>query len=300
MFAVLATTAVLGGGYWYYKNSSRAAGRSLADDEVKAAKASATGNIRKALDPSKFIDFKLKEVKPLTHDTSLFRFELEPDQRLGLDVASCVLTRTPQENGKPVIRPYTPTSHESTVSFFDLVIKRGKASSHIHSLKPGDTLAIKGPIPKFTYKQNFKQEIGMIGGGSGITPMLQLIRAVLENPEDKTKLSLLFANRSEDDVILKDELDELAARHPDRFQVHYTIDKAKRQEWKGDVGFVTTEMIKKYMPDSSKGEDVLVCVCGPPGMMNLLSGPKAPDYSQGELTGLLKQLGYTEKNVFKY
>lgn len=41
-------------------------------------------------------------------------------------------------------------------------------------------------------------------------------------------------------------------------------------------------------------------VCGPPGMMASVSGPKAPDYSQGEVSGLLKELGYTKDNVYKF
>lgn len=46
--------------------------------------------------------------------------------------------------------------------------------------------------------------------------------------------------------------------------------------------------------------DVKVFVCGPPGMMKAISGPKAPDYSQGEVDGVLKNLGYTKDNVYKF
>lgn len=46
--------------------------------------------------------------------------------------------------------------------------------------------------------------------------------------------------------------------------------------------------------------DSLVCVCGPPGMMNAISGDKLPDKSQGPLTGMLKAMGYSENNVYKF
>jgi len=67
------------------------------------------------------------------------------------------------------------------------------------------------------------KEIGMIAGGTGIAPMYQVIRALLDDPTDKTKLHLLFANRSEADILMKEEL-EAAAKDP-RIKVHYTVDQ---------------------------------------------------------------------------
>lgn len=57
-----------------------------------------------------------------------------------------------------------------------------------------------------------------IAGGSGITPMYQVAQEILRNPEDKTQVSLIFANQTEQDIILRKELDDLAAKH-DNFQV---------------------------------------------------------------------------------
>ena len=76
-------------------------------------------------------------------------------------------------------------------------------SKHFGKLKVGDALEMKGPIMKLPYVANSKESIGMVAGGSGITPMLQVVDEVLNNPADKTKLSLVFANNTEKDIILK-------------------------------------------------------------------------------------------------
>jgi len=96
--------------------------------------------------------------------------------------------------------------------------------------------------------------------------------------------------------LLKQELDTLAKRHKN-FKVYYTIDKKNSKHWKGGVGFITDEMLKTHLPPPSA--DHLILVCGPPGLMKHVSGDKAPDYTQGELSGLLKKLGYSESHVFK-
>lgn len=175
-------------------------------------------------------------------------------------------------------------------------------SGIIHGKRTGDLLLVKGPLTKFAYEANSKKQIGMIAGGTGITPMLQVIRKVLENPQDKTKLVLLFANVSQKDILLREEFDRMAAQNPDRFQVHYTIDKLSLpsgdEKWNGDVGFVSDEMVKKYMPQPAT--ESLVLVCGPPKLMQLVSGEKNKDFTQGELGGILKKLGYSSQNVFKY
>jgi cytochrome-b5 reductase len=68
-------------------------------------------------------------------------------------------------------------------------------------------------------------EILFLIGGTGITPMLQLIRHITRDPDDNTEIALLFANQSEDDILLKDELEEVAKTHPEQFKLWYTVDR---------------------------------------------------------------------------
>ena len=125
-------------------------------------------------------------------------------------------------------------------------------------LKIGDKVRVKGPKGQFRYHMSLTREIGMIAGGTGITPMLQIIRQAIANPLDRTKISLIYANVNPEDILLKKELDELAAKHSHRFRVYYVLNNPP-PSWTGGVGFVTKEMIEKHMPPTDANIKVLLC-----------------------------------------
>lgn len=262
-----------------------------------------------ALDPQEWRALKLTGKTRLTHNSFALNFAFpDPQQEAGLPVASCLLVKAPiqspgDEKPKVIIRPYTPTSPPDAKGHLELVIKAypdGKMSKHLGDMKVGDTLDFKGPIMKFPYKRNDLKEIGMVAGGTGITPMLQVAEWILRDPSDSTKVSLVFGNVSEGDILLKSRIDSLAAKHPDRFKVHYVVDKASWGGllWKGSVGYITKDLLSKHMPSPTAGN--MVFICGPPGLMKAVSGDKAQDKSQGPLTGALKDLGYAPEQVFKF
>ncbi|KAI0352185.1 ferredoxin reductase-like C-terminal NADP-linked domain-containing protein [Trametes cingulata] len=261
------------------------------------------------LDPQNFVDFKLKKIEPYNHNTAKFIFELPPDTASLLPIASCVIVKSAadaakpllDDKGKPVIRPYTPISPSELPGELTFLVKRydtGKMSKYIHEMQPGEKLSIKGPIPKFEYKINQFDEVGMIAGGSGITPMYQILDYALKDPSNKTRFTLIFANVTEKDILLKEEFDALKAKYPKTFNVVYTVDQGS-PNWKGPVGYVNQELVMQHLPPANLGEKAKIFVCGPPGQVAALAGPKA-GMKQGELGGILKQLGYTEDQVFKF
>lgn len=134
-------------------------------------------------------------------------------------------------------------------------------------LKVGQKVRIKGPKGQFNYRPALSREFGMIAGGTGITPMLQIVRAVLKNPIDLTKINLIYANVNPEDILLKAELDELAAQHPKRFSVYYVLNNPPAA-WDGGVGFVSKDQIKDKMPPTD--ENIKVLMCGPPPMMTAM------------------------------
>lgn len=94
------------------------------------------------------------------------------------------------------------------------------------------------------YTPNMVRRFGMIAGGTGITPMLQIVRAILRGRKsgDRTQVDLIFANVDEKDILLREDLDGLV-REDEGLRVFYVLNNPP-EKWDGGVGFVTGEMIK--------------------------------------------------------
>lgn len=175
-------------------------------------------------------------------------------------------------DGKDVSRSYTPISSDDDLGYFDLLIKtypQGNISRVVDDLKIGDTMSVRGPKGSFKYVPNMVREFGMIAGGTGITPMYQIIKAILKNPEDKTRVKLLFANVTETDILMREELDSMAKESNGQFQVLHVLNKPP-EDWDGKTGFVSKEMIQETFPAAAS--DIKVLLCGPPPMIKAMCG----------------------------
>ncbi|KAK0530677.1 NADH-cytochrome b5 reductase [Tilletia horrida] len=305
----LALGGVGGLGLWYALGGFGPADKEKAKQAAQQAVSAASKQVKEAaLTKDGFVDFVLKEVKPYNHDSSTFVFELPEGKSSGLTTCSAVVVKAAGEGlkddkGKPIIRPYTPTTSPETEGHMDFLVKKydqGNMSKHIHSLKPGDKLSIKGPIDKFQFdRPNIFQEIGLIAGGTGITPHWQAIQKLLSDPAEKTKVTLIYANKTQADILLREEFDRLAKEKPDRFKVVYGTDGDEPPAG-GFKGYITNEILRANLPLPGLADKAGVFVCGPPPFMEVISGNKGPKGSQGDLKGILADLGYAPSQVYKF
>ncbi|XP_051172540.1 NADH-cytochrome b5 reductase 3 isoform X3 [Leptopilina boulardi] len=249
----------------------------------------------------------------ISHDTRKFRFGLPSEEHvLGLPIGQHVHL-TAKINDEVVIRSYTPVSSDDDKGYVDLVVKvyfknvhpkfpeGGKMSQYLENLSVSDTVDFRGPSGRLVYKGEGKftikllrkeppveynvKKVVMLAGGTGITPMLQLIRAMIKDPKDQTQASLLFANQTEKDILLRKELEEIAKKNSDRFKLWFTLDTSS-EGWNYSTGHISAEMISEHMfPPSS---DTIVLMCGPPPMINYACTPN------------LDKLGYDTKLRFAY
>ncbi|GAB0494747.1 hypothetical protein MMPV_006043 [Pyropia vietnamensis] len=263
---------------------------SVAPRTAAATAGAATPAAGGVISTDEYTAFPLTHKTETSHNTRLFRFGLPtPDATLGLPLGRHISVRA-QVDGKEVKRPYTPTSGLSTTGHFELLIKvypepHGTMSRHLDSLQIGDTIDVRGPLGKFAYTRGMAGHVCMIAGGTGITPMWQVLTALIADPEDTTRLSLILANVTPDDILLKEQLDALAAAGgKNAFSVYYVLNKPA-EGWTGGVGFVTTDHIRAHFGPVT--DDALVLLCGPPPMNKAMLAN-------------LDTLGYGAAQIFKF
>lgn len=101
-------------------------------------------------------------------------------------------------------------------------------SKHIGTLKVGDELALMGPIGHFRYSPedlSRLDSIAMIAGGTGITPVYQILQYLMGLPRGKTKIMLIYANESYEDILLREELETWAKNNPQRLEIVFLLKK---------------------------------------------------------------------------
>ncbi|XP_038205346.1 LOW QUALITY PROTEIN: NADH-cytochrome b5 reductase 1 [Arvicola amphibius] len=258
---------------------------------------------------------RLLDKTTVGHNTRRFRFALPTAHHILGTACGMVYLLGPELMASLVIRPYTPVTSDEDQGYVDLLHQvylkgvhpkfpeGGKMSQYLDSLKIGDVVEFRGPSGLlsyagkghglFTFQPNKKsppelrvaKKLGMIAGGTGITPMLQLIRAILKVPEDQTQCFSAFANQTEKDIILREDLEELQAQYPNRFKLWFTLDNPP-EGWPYSKGFVTADMIQEHLP--APADNVLMLLCGPPPMVQLACHPN------------LDKLGYSQKMRFTY
>ncbi|KAK5069882.1 hypothetical protein LTR64_007936 [Lithohypha guttulata] len=284
-------------GYQYYNTTNvifTAHAESLPSDSKAALK---------KMEWKGFTEMKLQSAEQVNHNVKRLTFALPTDDSTtGLLPITSLLTRhTPEGAWIPVFRPYTPVSDNDIPGTVTFMVKRyegGKGSGKMHSLKPGDSMLFK-PLQELEYKPNEFKSMLFIAGGSGITPIYQLTRSILRNPEDKTKISLIYANNTEEDILLRKEFEEFEKQYPDRFKKLFTVSKKSSADSDVEQGYVTREMIKKVSSDDGRVGKVLCS--GPPAMIEAVAGKKSlGGWVQGPVNGILKELGYGKEDVHKF
>ncbi|KAI1627245.1 cytochrome b5 [Exophiala viscosa] len=232
-----------------------------------------------ALNPSHFSAFILTERMQLTPNTHRFKLQVSPDaQSMGLLLSSFPVGQHVQVRADidtaTVVRSYTPTDMDTQSGCIELTIKvyaGSKMGNHLLHLPLGAAVDLRGPVGHFKgYHRFLCSELAMIAGGTGITPMWQLIKAICGDPADETCITLLYANRTPADILLRKEIDALAASCPNKLKVHYFLSAdPSTASWVGERGRVTAHKLAQLLPPVSKTAKYLIC--GPDPMVDAVT-----------------------------
>ncbi|GAA5867904.1 hypothetical protein JCM3774_004716 [Rhodotorula dairenensis] len=267
---------------------------------------------------------KIRSVTLITPETSLFRLEVPksvlPPTFTSDPTARPILSLYVKEPSLQIQRAYTPLTATSFdpngPAELDLVVKRypdGEMSRYIHRLGPGSELDIRGPSVTWWYRPQDWDEVVFVVGGTGITPAFQFVNDMLRSAaanappssaSARPAVSIVYASPSPSRVLLKKELDALAAQDPAHVSLHYLVDRPEpgtltKPPPDMTVGLIDRSKLETAIGPKQDEKRRVVLVCGPEGMVEAVAGPRGRNFSQGRVGGILQQLGYTEKEVVK-
>jgi ferredoxin-NADP reductase len=176
--------------------------------------------------------------------------------------------------GQTVRRAYSASGATPDGSLVAITSKRvagGLLSNHLNDqAQVGMALSVLGPSGSFTVTPATERarRYVLIGGGSGITPLLSITRAVLQD-EPRSQVALLFGNRGAADIIFHRELDELHAAHAPRFHLRHVLEQPPAG-WTGGTGRLEEAVVARELAalDAAQaGPDSEYLLCGPAPMM---------------------------------
>lgn len=247
-----------------------------------------------------FTQFELIDKVNVTHNTRRFKIALQtPKTVLGLPIGSHVRLRCLDKKGEEVLRSYTPVTSDDEIGYMELMIKiypSGKMGQYLDHLNIGDKIEImmkKGHIhydspshitlDKFQRKGSFDfQIINLIAGGTGLTPMYQILQQIMKDKNDKTKVKMLYANRTADDILCAKELEIM--RWHKNVDIVFTL-STPPSGWKEETGHVTADMIKKHL--APPNESQITVLCGPPSMVKAM-------------VSTLKKMNYPNERILSF
>lgn len=237
------------------------------------------------LQPKNWSKAILEQKNRISSDSFVFVFKLDHEnQDIGLPTGQHLLMRLRDPaTREAIIRPYTPLSEAGEKGKLSILIKvyydtpgckGGKMTQALDAIPQGHFVDFKGPVGRFEYLGRGKASISgntrnvrrfvMVCGGSGITPIFQVLRAVMKDPEDKTQCLVLDGNRAEQDILCRTDLDTLARDNPHKYRLVHTLTRPE-DAWTGRRGRMNEAFFADEVgpPKSPGAGDEMVLICGP-------------------------------------
>lgn len=245
-----------------------------------------------------YYELTVKQVVQETKDAITLVFE-QPATKVNYKAGQFLTLIIPVE-GKEIRRAYSLCSSPFTDGDLAVTVKRvdkGLMSNWLpDNLKAGHKVKVMEPMGQFTteFKTDNKRHLVMFAGGSGITPMMSIIKSTLTQ-EPNSICSLIYCNRDIDSIIFKDTFDKLQTTYEGRLHVIHVLDNAP-MNWQGYSGLLNHEMLKKLFERIPNwgSESTTYLMCGPEGMMKNVESllhehniPKEKVFKESFVQGIL-------------
>uniref|UniRef100_A0A8B9EV78 Cytochrome b5 reductase 4 n=1 Tax=Amazona collaria TaxID=241587 RepID=A0A8B9EV78_9PSIT len=241
---------------------------------------------------------KLVSKTEVTHDTKLFCLLLPESTHLHIPTGQHVYLKQIIA-GTEVVKPYTPVlpflpldfqepyCHDSAYIYLMIKIYScGLFTQALDHLQIGDYISVSSPEGSFKKSQvQTSEDLFLLAAGTGFTPMVKLLNFALTEVSCLRTVKLIFFNRTEDDILWRNQLEQLALKD-ERFEVQFILSQPIR-DWMGKQGMISSSLLSEFVKRSRKDSKVLICICGP-----------TPFTEQG--IQYLKDLGYSQEEVHPF
>lgn len=182
----------------------------------------------------------------VTHDTKLFCLMLPPSSYLQVPIGQHVYLKLTIA-GTEIVKPYTPVSHSLLFKSMEPVLPNDKYIYFLIKIYPAGLFT-----PELDHLQI---------AGTGFTPMVKILNYALTNIPSLRKVKLMFFNKTEDDIIWRSQLENLAFKDK-RYDVEFVL-SAPTSGWNGKQGHISPALLSEFLKRSLDKSKVLICICGP-------------------------------------
>lgn len=216
---------------------------------------------------------KVIEIRKETEDTITLCFK-QPALRKVAYQPGQYISLIFRINGRRYVRPYSFSSAPGVDPYLEVTIKRipgGIVSNHIHDkVTEGDIIEVIEPKGDFVFDKNTvqpNQHIMLWGAGSGITPLISIIKYILRH-NTGNKVTLAYGNRNFENAIFLEKLNQLAGAYPDAFKVWHFHTRAVIDETSTYLiqGRIDVDKAVQLLQDAGPAGQTMHYLCGPPGL----------------------------------
>ncbi|NXJ47011.1 NB5R4 reductase, partial [Spizaetus tyrannus] len=217
---------------------------------------------------------KLVSKTEVTHDTKLLCLMLPRSTHLCVPIGQHVYLKQTIA-GTEVVKPYTPVlpflpldlkeppRHDGAHLYLMIKIYScGLFTQALDHLQIGDYISVSNPEGNFKKSQvQTSEDLFLLAAGTGFTPMVKLLNFALTEVGCLRTVRLIFFNKTEDDILWRNQLDQLALKD-ERFEVQFILSQPTK-DWVGKQGKISSSLLSEFVKRSRKDSKVLICICGP-------------------------------------
>ena len=232
--------------------------------------------------PQQVKEFVSKVMKIADETPTVKSFKMEQlDAGLDFYPGQFFMVSFPNDAEIKTSRAYSISSSPMEKKYLEIALNKvGPFTAKMFQLKPGDSLKFKGPYGKFYFDESIKNNIVLIAGGTGITPLICIARHCTDK-KLSNKIKFIYSVRTPDEIIYKNELEKIKNSNKNFDYVVTVTREEENQSWKGERGRIDLILLEESIENASEN---VYFLCGPNEFVH-------------DIVGLLEAIGVKKEQI---